>query len=87
MIGESKINVIYGRSDITPIVISAELSGHSEKPNRQLTLHLKNTLDGRKQAIVFEYGKSIIFKNNGTQLFIGVILNIHRCALIPADIP
>jgi hypothetical protein len=75
---EARLKVIYDSSyDITPIVTSAEWSGHSEKPNRQLSLILKNTLDGRKQAMTFEKGKRIEFRNQSFIRFIGVIFSTN----------
>ncbi|KQL18862.1 XkdQ/YqbQ family protein [Cytobacillus solani] len=73
---EARLKVIYDNDlEITPLVISADLSGHSEKPNRQLSLTLKNTIDGHKQAVSIAKGKRIEFRNNNTVRFIGVIFS------------
>lgn len=73
---EARLQVIYDNDlDITPLVISAELSGHSEKPNRQLTLSIKNTLDGRKQAVSIKNGKRMEFRNQNQVLFIGIVFS------------
>jgi hypothetical protein len=67
------IEVYYEGLDVSPIVKSVEWSGHSEKPNRQIDVELKNTLNGRTQAIKFEKGKRLTFRHDGVQLFVGVI--------------
>jgi hypothetical protein len=67
------ITVLYENLDISQIVKSVEWSGHSEKPNRQISVSLKNTIDGRKQLIKFEHGKRLEFRNDNKTLFVGVI--------------
>ncbi|WP_438824068.1 XkdQ/YqbQ family protein [Bacillus sp. JJ1503] len=54
---------------------SVDWSGHSEKPNRQITLSLKNTLDGRSQEVEFLNGGRIEFRNHSKVNFIGVIFS------------
>ncbi|AZU61080.1 XkdQ/YqbQ family protein [Neobacillus mesonae] len=67
------INVRYGKYDITEIVTNVEWSGHSEKPNRQLNVSLKNTLDGETQVIKIEKGGLVEFRNNKVLLFRGIV--------------
>lgn len=63
----------YENYNITEIVKSISWSGHSETPNRTLTVSIKNTLDGQKQAISIKKGGLLEFKHNGDTLFRGVI--------------
>lgn len=72
---EARIKVIYDNTDITPLVVSVESTGLSTSPSRDLRVLLKNTLDGRKQAVRFEKGKRIEFRNQSHVRFVGVIFS------------
>lgn len=59
--------------EITEIVSSADLSGSIGEAYRELSLSLKNTLDGRSRRIKFENGDKIRFYNHNEELFRGRI--------------
>jgi prophage tail gpP-like protein len=67
------IKVTYDNIDITSMVKSVDWSGHIEKPNRELSLSLINTTNGKTQALSFTNGKSIEFYNEDVKLFRGII--------------
>jgi hypothetical protein len=67
------IKVVYDGIDITSMVKSVDWSGHIEKPNRELSVSVINTANGRTQLISIVNGKSIEFFNDGIRLFRGVI--------------
>jgi hypothetical protein len=69
------INVRYDKYDITEIVTSVEWSGHSERPFRQISVSLKNKVDGEKQALKIKNGGQMEFRNDGTLLFRGVVFS------------
>lgn len=59
--------------DVADFVTSATWAGHSEKPNRTLTLNFKNTADGRRKAFVVNNGEAIQYYIDGRRIFIGVV--------------
>lgn len=67
------INVRYNGRDITDMVVSVEWSGHSEKPNRQLSVIISNTENGRTQLLKIDNGKVVEFRNNNELLFRGFV--------------
>jgi hypothetical protein len=71
--GQSDIKVIYGNTDITPIVSVVEWSGDVMSAYRSLYLTWSNTLDGRKRLFTFEKGAEIRFFNDNAELFRGVV--------------
>jgi hypothetical protein len=77
---EARIRFVYDNLDISDYVENVEWSGHSEKPNRQLTVSLKNTSNGRFRAFDIENGKVVEFYNKGVKLFRGIVFafNIDR---------
>jgi hypothetical protein len=67
------LKVVYDGIDITSMVKSVDWSGHIEKPNRELSVSVINTTNGRTQLQPFANGKSIEFYNDGDRLFRGVL--------------
>ncbi len=71
------IKVLLNNQDITEFVTSVQWSGHSQKPNRELTLQIKNTTDGVKRALKIYPGDSVVFFVEGKKVFTGVLFNTN----------
>lgn len=74
-LGDVEIKVWLRDIEITEFVESASTEGHSEKPNRTLTLSLMNTVDGRKKAFLAKPGDSVRLYVDGERNFVGVLFN------------
>ncbi|SER87238.1 hypothetical protein [Psychrobacillus sp. OK032] len=61
--------------DIADFLTSATWSGHSEKPNRTLTLQFKNTIDGRYKAFAVSNGEAIQYFINNKRIFVGSVFD------------
>lgn len=68
--------LVGGNVDISDFVKSVEYSGDSTKFNRQLTVSLLATADGRKRAYELSEGSTITFRYDGKTRFVGVIFSI-----------
>lgn len=68
--------LINGNIDISDFVKSIEYSGDTTKFNRQLSVNLLATADGRKQAFKLEEGSTIAFRYEGKTRFVGVVFSI-----------
>lgn len=66
-------NVLLRNTDVAEFIESAVWEGHCEKPNRTLTLNLKNTIYGRVKAFLLNPGEVIQFYVSGTKIFTGVV--------------
>ena len=68
--------LLNGNTDISDFVKSVDYSGDASKFNRQLSVSLLATNDGRKQAYKLEEGDTITFKYEGKIRFVGVVFSI-----------
>jgi len=67
------IRLLVRDIDIADFLESATWAGHSEKPNRTLTLNFKNTVDGRRKAFEVGNGEAIQYYIDNKRIFIGVV--------------
>lgn len=67
------ISVIYGDTVIDPLVTSIMWSGDITQAYRRLEVTLKNTQDGRRQALTFEVGGQLTLLSDNAELFRGVV--------------
>lgn len=67
--------LINGNVDISDFVKSVEYSGDTTKFNRQLSVNLLATADGRSQAFQLSEGSSITFKYDGVIKFVGIVFS------------
>lgn len=67
------VKVVIGKQDVSEFVKSVDWSGHTGKFNRQISVSLINTIDGRKRAFKVSEGDMISFGWEGKTLFIGII--------------
>ena len=74
-LGDVEIKVLIRDIEITEFVESATTEGHSQKPNRTLTLTLMNTIDGRKKAFIAKPGDSVQLYVDGKRDFVGIIFD------------
>lgn len=74
-LGDVEITVWVRDINITDFVESATYEGHSEKPNRTLSLSLMNTTNGRVKAFITNPGDTVQFYVDGKREFVGVIFD------------
>lgn len=67
------IRLLIRDIDIADFLESVTWAGHSEKPNRTLTLKFKNTLDGRYKAFAISNGEAIQYYVDNKRVFVGVV--------------
>jgi len=67
------IRLLIRDIDIADFLESVKWEGHSEKPNRTLTLNFKNTDDGRYKAFAVNNGEAIQYYVDNKRIFIGVV--------------
>lgn len=61
--------------DLADFIESITWEGHSEKPNRSLTVIFKNTVDGRNKAFAISNGEAVQFFIDNRRIFIGVVFS------------
>lgn len=69
------IRLLIRDVDIADFIESISWEGHSEKPNRSLTINFKNTVDGRYQAFSVSNGEAIQCYIDNRRIFIGVVFS------------
>lgn len=73
------INVILNNKlDITEYIASANLSGDSTKFNRQLSLQMNMTQDGRTRGVTVVEGDVLVFRSYDAVRFIGYVFATER---------
>lgn len=68
-----KIRLLISDIDVADFVTSVTWAGHSEKPNRTLTLNFKNTADGRRKAFEVNNGEAVQYFIDNKRIFVGVV--------------
>lgn len=69
---------LNNKLDISEYVVSASLSGDSNKFNRDLSLQINMTQDGRKRGITIMEGDVLVFRSYNEVRFIGYVFAQER---------
>lgn len=70
--------ILNNKLDISAFVVSANLSGDSNKFNRDLSLDVNMTQDGRTRGITIVEGDVLVFRSYGVVRFIGYVFATER---------
>lgn len=69
------IKLLIRDVDVADFIEVLTWEGHSEKPNRTLTINFNNTVDGRNQAFAIANGEVVQCYKDNERMFIGVVFS------------